>query len=66
MKTPYLQIEAPNTRGTIDFLGPDVSILAEIDGNKLTINVKASHGEDSSSWDQHEFTITLPKKEGGR
>ena len=61
----YLSIESPNKVGVIDFLDEAI-IRASVENGKLVINVKASHGEGTSSWDEHDFEVELPEKEEAR
>lgn len=34
-------------------------ITIKREGRKLSINVRASHGENASSWDEHDFEVKL-------
>jgi hypothetical protein len=58
-----LTIERPDTAGIIEFLGPDVAVIARIEGGKLEINVKVMHGEGASTWDEHDFEVDLEGRE---
>lgn len=61
----YLPVERPDTKGIIDFLSDGVSVEAEVVDGKIRVTVKASHGEDASSWDLHEAEWDLPERDGG-
>lgn len=60
-KKNYLVIEAPDTSATVDFLHLDTVIEAKHDpkDRTITINVKISDGEGSSTWQEREMTIQL-------
>lgn len=55
-----LTVERPDVKGTIDFLSDGVSVTAEIVDGKIRVVVRASHGEDASTWDLHEVEYVLP------
>lgn len=55
----HLTVEAPSSEAVVDFLSEGVSVAIEIDAGQLTINVKVSHGESASTWDEHEHVINL-------
>ena len=65
-----LIIERPDVRGTIDFLSDRVSVTATIEDGKIRVVVKADHGEDASTWDEHDVEFDLPeqgpRRVGGR
>lgn len=56
-----MAIEADVDFAEVDFIDECFVTLTVADG-KLTINVKATHGPNESTWDEHDFEVTLPKK----
>lgn len=57
-------IEFPDDVAEVDFIDRCL-VTIELSAGVLTINVKATHGPDSSSWDEHDFEVVLPKHEAG-
>jgi len=59
----YLIIQAPDTEATVDFLHLDTVIEAkhEPKDKTITIKVKISDKEGSSTWQEREMTIQLPE-----
>lgn len=56
----YMYVEEPTTKVVVD-LGDRASITIEIVNGKVEVSAKMSHGENASSWDEHEVVWTLPK-----
>jgi len=59
----YLSIEDPCATGTLDFLSHRVTVEVTIVDGDICVTTKASHGEGSSSWDQHNEVYALPERE---
>ena len=64
-----LIVEHPDTEAVVDFLGDDgfsVHVKREPDrlgDDHIFITVKVPHGPDAYSWELHEFTVPLTKRE---
>lgn len=58
-----LFVEAPDCEAVIDFAEAMASVTIKLVGGKLEIHVQASHGEGLSSFDVHDFSVTLPEQE---
>lgn len=62
MAERYLPIENPDNKGTVDFLSEGVSVTVTIRDGALHVAARMSHGEEASTWDEHEITWHLPEK----
>lgn len=60
--TRPLVIEPPTTKAQVDFIDRAFLEISIADG-KLFIEVKATHGEGTSEWDEHYFEVELPVQE---
>lgn len=62
-----LTIEQPDNRAVVDFLSEpgrnDVTVEIAIERGKVRVVAKCMHGEEASTWDEHEVEWDLPKKE---
>lgn len=58
-KERYLCIEAPDEGGCIDFLDSGTVVRVHVADGKVHINVKISHGAETSYWDEHDFEAPL-------
>ena len=59
----YLSIEAPDSKATVDFLSHGVAVEIDVADGKVRVVVKMSHGEDASTWDEHEAEWPLPERD---
>ena len=65
--TRVLMIERPETTACVDFLSEGVAVELSIEGGKLRVVAKLTHGataaerDDASTWDEHEAEWTLPR-----
>jgi hypothetical protein len=55
-----LQIEAPDTCAIVSFIDVCSVRLGRTKDGTLEIEVRATHGPGMSSFDVHDFTVTLP------
>lgn len=62
----YMTVEAPDTKATVDFLTAGVAVEIEVADGKIRVAVKANHGEESSTWDEHEMEWDLPERDETR
>jgi hypothetical protein len=58
-----LTIEDPTRKAVVDFLSHRFSVTVESDGEKVSILVRASHGEGSSCFTDHDFEVELPEQD---
>ena len=61
MKPRYLSVEAPDIEATVDFLSLNVSVGLRVVNGVLEVRARMSHGEDESTWDEHEAAWPLPR-----
>jgi hypothetical protein len=52
-----LIMEEPDSKAVVDFIDRNVCATLTLDGSVLRIKVKVWHGEDSSTWNEHDFEV---------
>lgn len=57
MVKKYLSVEDHASEVLVEFLSRHVSVTLTIEQDGIRITARVSHGEDSSSWDNHEFFV---------
>lgn len=62
----YLAVERPDQSATVDFLSDDISVTLTVEDGVLRVSAKMLHGENASTWDEHEVEWPVPEPtEGG-
>lgn len=61
-KERYLTIESPEDSATVDFLHAGAIVELRIENGTLRVVAKMPHGEDASTWDEHEIEWQLPAR----
>lgn len=63
-----ITIEQPATAATVDFLSEGLSVVLTVENGRLRVVARVSHGEESSTWDEHEieWPITTEGKNASR
>ena len=56
-----LIVEAPDTEAVVDFLGGHgANVTLCVQNGRLSVTVRMPHGEDASTWDEHEASWPFP------
>lgn len=61
-KDRVMIVERPDAAAAVDFLSEGAYVEMSIEGGKLRIVAKLFHGEDASTWDEHEVEWGLPER----